>query len=116
MPSQDQERLRRLRDQQLRARDPLTKQRRMDKEIARKQRRMREPFSFGGMWRDLPHRLRGAFVGGLIGLAVLLIAPSLIEAPWGLCLGAFALPFAALVGFLLGRYDDSMEDIKKDLH
>ena len=116
MPSQDQERLRRLRDQQLRARDPLSKQRRMDKEIAQKRRRMRESFSFGGMWRDLPHRLRGAFVGGLIGLGVLLIAPSLIEGSWGLCLGGFALPFAALVGFLLGRYEDTMDDIKKDLH
>ncbi|OGT28667.1 MAG: hypothetical protein A2Z17_00500 [Gammaproteobacteria bacterium RBG_16_66_13] len=116
MPSQEQERLRRLRDQQLRARDPLSKQRRMDKEISQKRRRMRETFSFGGMWRDLPHRLRGAFVGGLIGLGVLLVAPSLIAAPWGLCLGGFALPFAALVGFLLGRYDDSMDDIKKDLH
>jgi hypothetical protein len=116
MPSQDQERLRRLRDQQLRARDPLAKQRRLDREIAQKQRRMRESFSFGRMWGDLTHSLRGAFIGGLIGLGILLIVPSLVEGSWGICLGVSALPFAALVGFLIGRYEDSMENIKKDLH
>jgi len=116
MPTEEQNRLRRLRDQQLGARDPLAKQRRLDREISQKQRRMRETFTFGRMWADLPHRVRSAFVGGLIGLAVLLVAPTLIEGTWGVCLGAFALPFAALIGFLIGRYEDTMDDVKKDLH
>ncbi len=116
MPSQESERLRRLRDQQLQARDPLTKQRRLDGEISQKRRRMQQSFSFGGMWQDIPHRWKGAFVGGLIGLGILLIAPSLIEGNWGLCLGVAAFPFGALAGFLIGRYEDSMEDIKENLH
>jgi hypothetical protein len=116
MPSQDSERLRRLRDQQLRTRDPLTKQRRLDGEISQKRRRMQQSFSFGGMWKDIPHRWKGGFVGGLIGLAILLIAPSVLEGSWGVCLGGAAVPFAAAVGFMIGRYEDTMEDIKKDLH
>ncbi|HET7009483.1 MAG TPA: hypothetical protein VFI11_01805 [Anaerolineales bacterium] len=116
MPSQDSERFRRIRDQQLRARDPLTKQRRMDGEIAQKRRRMQQSFSLITMWRDIPHRWRNGLVGILIGLAVLLIAPSVIEGSWGLCLGGIAVPFAGLVGFLIGRYEDAMEDIKEDLH
>jgi hypothetical protein len=116
MPSQDSERFRRIRDQQLHSRDPLKKQRSQDREIAQKRKRLQQSFSFGGMWRDLPHRWRGAFGGGLIGLGILLAAPSLIEGSWGLCLGGIAFPFAALVGFMIGRYEDSMEDIKEDLH
>ncbi len=90
MPTEEQNRLRRLRDTQLGARDPLAKQRRLDREISQKQRRMRESFSFGRMWADLPHSVRSAFVGGLIGLVILLVAPALIEGTWGVCLGAFA--------------------------
>jgi hypothetical protein len=116
MPSQDSERFRRIRDQQLVSRDPLKKQRREDREIAQKRRRMQQSFSFGGMWRDLPHRWRGAFSGGLVGLGLLLAASVLLEGDTGLCVGAAALPFASLVGFLIGRYEDSMEDIKEDLH
>ncbi|HSB88826.1 MAG TPA: hypothetical protein VLD63_02250 [Anaerolineales bacterium] len=116
MPTEEQERLRRLRDRQLGARDPLAKQRRQDREIAQKQRRMRESFSFVKMWTDLPRRYRGAFVGGLIGLGILLVAPALVQGTWGLLLGVAAFPFSALIGFGIGRYEDTMEEIKKDLH
>lgn len=116
MPSQDSERFKRIRDRQLQARDPLTKQRKQDAEIARKQRRMQGSFSFGRMWRDIPRKWRGALVGALIGLAILFIAPTVIEGGWGTCVGTVALPFAALVGFLIGRYEDTMQDIKDHLH
>lgn len=116
MPGQESDRHRRIRDEQLRARDPLKKQRRLDREIADKRRRMSQPFSFGRMWQDLPHKWRGTFVGGLIGLGFLIGAPYFIEGMWGLCVGIGAFPFAALVGFLLGRYQDSMEDIRQNLH
>jgi hypothetical protein len=116
MPTEEQERLRRLRDRQLGTRDPLAKQRRQDREIAQKQRRMRESFSFGRMWTDLPRRYRGALAGAIVGLGFLLVAPILVEGTWGLLIGVVAFPFAALVGFAIGRYEDTMEEIKKDLH
>lgn len=116
MPTHDADRFRRIRDQQLHTRDPLKKQRKLDREIVQKRQRMSQPFSFGQMWKDLPHKWRGAAVGGLIGLAILFIAPSVIEGSIGICLGSAAFPFAAFVGFLVGRYEDTMEDIGKDLH
>lgn len=116
MPESVVDRLRQLRDRQLRDRDPLTKQRRQDRGIARKQRQMRQSFSLSQMWRDIPHRWRGAFVGLPIGLIVLLAVPSLIEGLWGMCLGVAAMLFAALVGFLIGRYQDSMDEIRDHLH
>ncbi len=116
MPEREIDRLRRLRERQLRDRDPLAKQRRQDREIARKQQRMRQAFSLGRMWADVPRRWRGAFVGLLLGLLILLAAPSLMAAPWATCLGVGAVPFAALIGFLIGRYQDTMDEIRDHLH
>ncbi len=116
MPESDAERLRRLRERQLRDRDPLARQRRLDGEIARKQRRLRQSFSLGRMWAEIPHRWRGLILGLIVGLLLLLAAPSLIAAPWGTCLGAATLPFAALIGFLVGRYQDTVDDIRDHLH
>ncbi len=116
MPSEESERLRHLRDQQLRSRDPLITQRRLDSEISQKRKRMQGFFSFGAMWRDIPHRWKGGFTGAVIGLGMLVLAPSLIEGTWGLCLGGVAFPFAALVGFLIGRYEDTVDDIRENLH
>ncbi len=106
------ERLKRIRDQQLRARDPLIKQRKLDHTIASKHRQARGRFSFGKMWSEIPHRWRDATLGALLGSAAMIIVPGLIPGNWGLCLGVGALPFAAFLGFLIGRYEDSKEDVK----
>jgi hypothetical protein len=106
------ERLRRIRDQQLRTRDPLIKQRKLDYTIAAKHRKARVGFSFGRIWGEIPHRWRGLLVGGLIGVGALLAAPALIPGTWGTCIGLAAFPFAAMLGFLFGRYEDSEQDVK----
>jgi hypothetical protein len=114
MPSdpREAERLRRIRDQQLRSRDPLKKQRKLDHTIATKHRKAKGTFSFGKMWGEIPRRWRGLLLGALIGVGALLVAPALIPDTWGMCLGLGALPFAALLGFLIGRYEDSKQDVK----
>jgi hypothetical protein len=108
----DADRFRQIRDQQLKARDPLIKQRKLDHTIASKHRRARGRFSFGKMWNEIPHKWRGAVVGGLLGVAAMIVVPELIPESWGLCLGIGALPFAALLGFMIGRYEDAKEDVK----
>jgi hypothetical protein len=45
MSDREQERLRKLREQQLQSRDPLTKQRKIQRNISAKEKRMRKPFS-----------------------------------------------------------------------
>ncbi len=116
MPDHDADRYRRIRDQQLQARDPLKKQQQLDHEVSAKRRRMSQSFSFGLMWRDLSHKLRYGLLGGLIGLLLFVIISFLLPSTLGLCLGAVLFPFAAFLGFLVGRYEDSVEDIRRDLH
>jgi hypothetical protein len=116
MPDQDVDRYRKIRDQQLQARDPLKKQRVLDHEVSQKRRRMTQGFSFGLMWRDLTFKIRYSLLGGIIGLLMFVVLSLLLPETWGVCLGGFLFFFAVLVGFLVGRYEDSFEDIRRDLH
>ncbi|MCJ7513052.1 MAG: hypothetical protein MUO23_08800 [Anaerolineales bacterium] len=116
MPDQDVDRYRRIRDQQLQARDPLKKQRLVDREVAQKRRRLTPSFSFGLMWRDLTFKIRYSILGGVIGLMLFAIASLLLPGTWGVCVGGGLFPFALLLGFLVGRYEDSVENIRRDLH
>ena len=116
MSNKDADHYRRLRDQQLQARDPQKKQRRLDHEVSAKQRRMRQEFSIGLMWRDLSYKIRYSMIGFVIGLLLVVIIPLLLPDTLGLCLGATFLVFATFLGFLVGRYEDSVEDIRRHLH
>jgi hypothetical protein len=111
-PNDDAERFRRLRDQQLHARDPLKKQRRLDQTIARKHRDSQQAFSLLQMWLEIPHKWRDLCYGALIGLGILLLVPFLLEGIWGTCLGAAAFPLCMVLGFLIGRYEDSKDEIR----
>jgi len=116
MPDQDADRYRKIRDQQLQARDPLKKQRVLDHEVSQKRRRMTQSFSFGLMWRDLTYKIRYSLLGGILGLLLVVILSLLLPEPWGVCAGGILLPFAIFLGFLVGRYEDSVEDIRRHLH
>ena len=111
--NEEADRLARLRDQQLRARDPLTKQRRLDQSIAIKQRRARKRFSFATFWSEVPHKWRGLMYGGLIGAALFVFLPRLVVGIWGTLGGLFALFFVTSLGFLIGRAADSRDELKE---
>jgi len=111
-PSDDSERFRHLRDQQLRARDPLKKQRKLDQTIARKHRESQHAFSLLEMWLDIPHKWRDTAYGALIGLGILLLVPFLLKGLWGTCLGAGAFPMCIVLGYLIGRYEDTKDEIR----
>ncbi|HKZ55449.1 MAG TPA: hypothetical protein VJ123_08210 [Anaerolineales bacterium] len=111
--NEEVDRLARLRDQQLRARDPLTKQKRLDHSIAVKQRRARKRFSFSTFWSEVPHKWRGLLYGGLLGTALFIFLPRLMTGLWGTLAGLFALFFVTSLGFLIGRAADSRDELRE---
>ena len=80
--SQEQERLKRLREQQLRARDPHVKQRQHQKMTAERERKRDTSYTLGDLWQDIPLVVRYAVGGFLLGLLVSLILSSLWDSPW----------------------------------
>ena len=110
--SQDQERIRRLRDRQLSSRDPQKMQRQMHGRIARKQRRSVESFSLGRMWSEIPHIWKGAFYGLTLGVLALVLVPMVWASPWAVpCSAGVALMLSTL-GLFIGRAQDTRDSLE----
>jgi hypothetical protein len=105
------ERLKRIRDRQLSARDPGKKERKLQQTITHKHRRASQPFSMGRMWAEVPKRWTGAFIGSALGVIAVIVLPLFMDPTHGTLLGFGLLGFMALMGFLVGRARDARDDI-----
>jgi len=110
-PSPEQERLRQLRDRQLRARDPMTKQHRLERTIAQRHRRAQEPFSMVRIWSEIPHKWKGVFYGLVGGALLLVVLPMFWSSPWATLLPIILIPFFVFLGFLFGRAADVRDEL-----
>jgi hypothetical protein len=116
MPTDEQEKLKRLRDKQLTARDPLIKQRQFQHRVSVKEKQMKKPFSFKKAWADIPHIIKMPFYGLIIGVGVLLILTNLWISKWaGLVSGGLTLVliiFGVIIGNSLDIRDSIRDHIK----
>jgi hypothetical protein len=108
------ERIQRIRDQQIRARDPRAHGRKVQQKISA--RRKIDKFSFQDALRSIPTKWWGMIIGGIIGLvgAIVLNKAIEVEASWMEYVGYVIV----LAGIVLGRgvgaaMDWSEEDHKK---
>ena len=106
------ERLKRLRDRQLAARDPHKKQHKLQQTVTRKYRRASQPFSFGRMWAEIPSIWKGTLFGATFGVIAILILPLFMDPTSAVVVGMIVLVFAAIMGFLVGRARDARDDIQ----
>lgn len=115
MSNEDKElkRLKRIRDQQLRARDPQVKQRKIQRNIAVKQRKAVRKFSLREILADIPHKAKGALMGAVIGLAISIVLPMFFEAYWVDIAGIAAIFVLAIMGFLFGQASDTRDSLNK---
>ena len=110
--SQEQDRLKRLRDQQIATRDPLIKQRKLEHTIAQRHRRSVQAFSLGRIWSEIPHKWRGVFYGLVGGVLLVIVLPVVWASSWAVLCSAASIPILAIVGFFFGRAVDTKEEIK----
>ncbi len=113
-PENEQERLRRLRDQQLAARDPLVKQKQFQRTTIRKERILRNrKVSFAERWDIIPHVVRNSIYAVLLGVAALFILPLFWNPPnltWYIAGGTVIL---IVLGVVVGQAQDSRDEIKR---
>ncbi|OGO15602.1 MAG: hypothetical protein A2Z14_15125 [Chloroflexi bacterium RBG_16_48_8] len=110
------ERLKHLRDQQLRARDPHKKQQQLQYNISRRYRESREPFNLKKMWREVEHKWRGLILGGFFGFVLLVALPHFVDSEWTELIGFGALLFLMLIGAAIGQAADARDELRDLIH
>jgi len=98
------ERLKRLRDQQLAARDPLAKDRKVFQDVSR--RHKRKPFTLKNILADFQAKWMWMLVGGLIGAIAALATILVFQAKWAEYLGIGMILFGMIIGRLSGAVRD----------
>ena len=109
----ERERLARLRDRQLSARNPRKSDDRLMKKVARRGRRRQKKVTFDEMLRDLPHKWRGLFIGIFAGSLLWIVLDFLAEGVWVDAAGALAIVFLAFFGFVMGRAFDVRDELRR---
>ncbi len=115
MPDSEVERLRRLREQQISARDPGHADRRREQIVSR---RPRETFSVQDELKHLGAKVTWTLWGGVIGLVVGLMFSTILwltfQVQWGLYVTGATILFCGFLGRLFGGIKDSgHEDWRK---
>jgi len=105
------EHLKRIRDQQIAARDPGKKQRKLQKTITYKHRRRAQSFSFGNMWAEVPSRWKGTLFGSIFGVIAIVVLPLVMDPILATWVGFGLLGFLVLMGFFIGRSKDAQDDV-----
>jgi hypothetical protein len=115
MSNQEQERLRRLRESQLQSRDPLVGQRKFQRNISVKERRMRKSFSMSEAWKDIPHIIKVPFYGLILGIALVFILPTLWNSPYATLTSAGITLVLIVFGLILGNSLDIRDRIRDNI-
>ncbi len=115
MPDSEAERLKRLREKQLRDRDPLEHERKFQHNTSVKEKRMQKPISLKEDWRKVPYIVKAPLFAFVIGIIGTLVLTSLWDWQYAVYVGAGATIGFILFGAVLGNAIDLREDIKKHL-
>jgi hypothetical protein len=114
--SDEQERLKRLRERQLTDRDPLVKQRQFQRVAAQKEQRARaKKYSLGEAWRTIPHVYRSPIVGFLVGAGITFVLPMAWNSPWAFWVGVIATVGLIIFGLVTGQALDIRENLKDSI-
>lgn len=114
-PNDEQQRLMRLRDKQVSARDPLVKKRQFNQHAAERERKRDKSFSWAEAWGVIPQVWKGGFFGLLLGLLLLGLVTKAWISSWALPLMLIVTLIFVIVGVIIGNALDLRDDIKKQI-
>jgi uncharacterized protein YacL len=109
----ERERLKRLRDRQLRARNPQRGDARLMRHVATRRGRRQKKVTLAEMVRDLPQKWRGLFLGAIIGMLIWLLLYILADGMWVDLVGLVSIVVLAFLGFALGQAFDVRDELKR---
>ena len=107
----ENERLQRIRSQQLQSRDPLKKERKKQDRITH-QYQSRQKYSVSQGISDVKHKWKGLMIGIIIGLVVWIILAAFVQAAWVDLVGIVAIVACPILGFMLGSSFDWRDELR----
>ena len=114
--SNEQERLKRLRERQLTDRDPLVKQKQFQRTAAQKEHKARSKrTSLAEEWRMIPHVYRTPLISLLIGIAIIIVLPMIWNSSWAFWVGVIATVILIVIGVITGQAFDLRENLKDSI-
>ncbi len=115
MPESETERLKRLREKQLRDRDPLERERKFQRNSSIKEKRMQKPISLREDWQKTPYIIKIPLYALIFGIIGTIILTNIWVSQYSTYTGAGATLILIIFGVVLGSAIDLREDIKKHL-
>jgi hypothetical protein len=115
MPESEAERLKRLRDKQIQTRDPMINERKYQRTMSVKEKRMRKPINLLEDWKNVRYIAKAPIYGLLIGIIGTIILVKLWAWEYAIYVGILATVLIMLFSAVLGNALDLREDIKKHL-
>ncbi len=113
--NQELERLMRIRDRQISARDPKAQDRRTQQKLTAQRRRMRKELSLremiGDMLWNLSYKVWGVIIGSALGVILSIILTLAIENSTAPLVGLAATCMLALVGLIFGHTFDLRAEV-----
>jgi len=108
----EQERLKRLLEQQLAARDPKSKQHKLQQVYKTKYKnRPGQRITIQSMWADIPHIYKSSFYGFLIGLLIMWVLPQIWLSRYAFPVAILSMIVLFLIGLLIGNALDVRDNI-----
>ncbi len=111
-PDDDIKRFQRIRDQQLAARVPSAKRDKYFKEYHARHPKQK-PMTFKEVILVFSNKVRGLFIGVVLGVILWLVLPLFADVPWRNLAGLVAIIFLGGLGTLVGASFDWRDDIRK---
>lgn len=115
MPDSESERLKRLRDRQIAARDPLVKERQFQRDMSLKEKRMYKPVSLKDDWRNIPNVVKVPIFMLVLGIIGSIILVRVWSWEYAAYVGIGVTLALSIFGAVLGNALDLRDDIKKHL-
>jgi hypothetical protein len=114
-PDPEQEKLMRLRDRQVSARDPHVKTRKFNQQAAERERKRDKSVSLAELWNVIPQVGKGGFFGLLLGLVLLKLVTKYWISPYAMPVMLIVTIVCALLGVVIGNALDLRDNIKRHL-
>ena len=99
-------RLQRLRDQQIRERDPTAKKVAQYQRTVSSYKQRQKKITLGSVIDDLPAKLLDMVIGTLLGIALAIVLRLIINEPWINALGLILVVFGLVSGRVMGAARD----------